>query len=143
VVFLDNLGFAIVLPYLFFYAKDLGDSAFIYGVLLASYSLMSFIFTPLVARLSDRYGRRRILLVALAVSSFSYFIFGTANVLWILFVGRMLAGTTAATVPVAQAYVADVNPKKTDYVTLGFWAQQQVQRALGVCEFGFGIFPFA
>jgi len=61
-----------------------------------------------VARLSDRFGRRKILLAALAVSSASYFIFGAAQVIWLLFVGRMLAGTTAATVPVAQAYVADV-----------------------------------
>jgi DHA1 family tetracycline resistance protein-like MFS transporter len=119
VVFLDNLGFAIVVPYLYFYVSSLGASPFVYGVLLASYSLLSFIFTPIVARLSDRYGRRRILLVALAVSSFSYFVFGTANALWVLFVGRMLAGTTAATVPVAQAYVADVTSQKDRLRYLG------------------------
>jgi MFS family permease len=108
VVFLDNLGFAIVVPYLFFYVLELGGSTLVYGVLLASYSLMSFIFTPIIARFSDRFGRRKILLAALAVSSFSYFLFGTAQAIWILFLGRMLSGTTAATVPVAQAYVADV-----------------------------------
>lgn len=108
VVFLDNLGFAIVVPYLFFYVRALGGSTLLYGVLLASYSLMSFISTPLVARLSDRFGRRKILLAALAVSSLSYFVFGVAQAIWLLFLGRMLAGTTAATVPVAQAYVADV-----------------------------------
>jgi DHA1 family tetracycline resistance protein-like MFS transporter len=69
---------------------------------------MSFIFTPLVARFSDRFGRRKILLTALAVSSFAYFIFGASQMIWLLFLGRMLSGTTAATVPVAQAYVADV-----------------------------------
>jgi MFS family permease len=119
VVFLDNLGFAIVLPYLFFYVTALGGSAFLYGILLASYSLLSFIFTPLVSRFSDRYGRRRILLVALAVSSLSYFVFGSAHVLWLLFAGRMLAGTTAATVPVAQAYVADVTSKEDRLRYLG------------------------
>lgn len=108
VVFLDNLGFAIVVPYLYFYVLALGGSPFIYGVLLASYSLMSFIVTPAVSRLSDRFGRRKILLFGLAVSSFSYFLFGLATVLWLLFLGRILSGTTAATVPVAQAYVADV-----------------------------------
>ncbi len=108
VVFLDNLGFAIVVPYLYFYVLSLGGSTFLYGVLLASYSAMSFVFTPIVARLSDRYGRRKILLIALAVSSFAYFLFGSAQVIWLLFAGRMLSGTTAATVPVAQAYVADV-----------------------------------
>jgi multidrug resistance protein len=108
VVFLDNLGFAIVVPYLYFFVRSLGGSTLLYGVLLASYSLMSFIFTPLVARFSDRYGRRKILLAALAVSSFAYLIFGASQVIWLLFLGRMLSGTTAATVPVAQAYVADV-----------------------------------
>ena len=108
VVFLDNLGFAIVVPYLFFYVAALGGSPFLYGVLLASYSLMSFIFTPTIARLSDRFGRRKILLIGLAISGISYVIFGAAQAIWVLFVGRMLAGTTAATVPVAQAYVADV-----------------------------------
>jgi MFS family permease len=108
VVFLDNLSYAIVVPYLFFYVLALGGSTLLYGVLLASYSLMSFIFTPLVARLSDSYGRRKILLVALAVSSISYFVFGAAQAIWLLFLGRMLSGTTAATVPVAQAYVADI-----------------------------------
>jgi multidrug resistance protein len=108
VVFLDNLGFAIVVPYLYFYVVALGGSPFLYGVLLASYALMSFVSTPFLARFSDRFGRRKILLLGLAISSLSYFVFGAANVIWLLFLGRMLSGTTAATVPVAQAYVADV-----------------------------------
>lgn len=119
VVFLDNLGYAIVVPYLYFYVQYLGGDTFLYGVLLAAYSLTSFVFTPVVARLSDRYGRRKILLAGLAVASFSYFIFGTANVLWVLFLGRMLSGTTAATVPVAQAYVADVTTKQQRLRYLG------------------------
>lgn len=119
VVFLDNLGFAVVLPYLYFYVIHLGGSDFIYGVLLAAYSLMSLIFTPIVARLSDRFGRRKILLAALAISSLSYFIFGLANAVWVLFLGRMLSGTTGATVPVAQAYVADVTSKKQRLRYLG------------------------
>jgi DHA1 family tetracycline resistance protein-like MFS transporter len=69
---------------------------------------MSFVFTPFLARLSDSFGRRKILLIGLAVSSLSYFLFGSAQAIWLLFLGRMLSGTTAATVPVAQAYVADV-----------------------------------
>ncbi|MCW3995145.1 MAG: MFS transporter [Candidatus Bathyarchaeota archaeon] len=119
VVFLDNLGFAIVVPYLYFYVLSLGGSTFLYGVLLASYSLMSFIFTPTIARLSDRFGRRKILLAALAVASLSYFIFGAAQAVWLLFLGRMLSGTTAATVPVAQAYVADVTTKNIRLRYLG------------------------
>lgn len=119
-VFLDNIGFAIVVPYLYFYLLTLGSSPVTYGLLLASYSLLSFIFTPIVARISDRFGRRKILLAALGVSSLSYFIFGSAQTMWILFVGRMLSGTTAATVPVAQAYVADVTTKNERIKYLGY-----------------------
>ena len=120
VVFLDNLGFSIVFPYLFFYDSSLGASAFVYGVLLSAYSLMSFVFTPIVARLSDRYGRRKILLPALLISALSYVVFGLASVLWVLFLARMIVGTTAATVPVAQAYVADVTTEKQRLKYLGW-----------------------
>jgi DHA1 family tetracycline resistance protein-like MFS transporter len=81
---------------------------------------MSFVFTPIVARISDRYGRRKILLIALAISSLAYFLFGSAQAIWLLFVGRMLSGTTAATVPVAQAYVADVTTPNQRLKYLGF-----------------------
>ncbi len=120
VVFLDNLGYAIVFPYLFFYASSLGADAFAYGLLLSAYSLMSFLLTPVVARLSDRYGRRRILLPALLLSGSSYVVFGLANVLWLLFLARIIAGTTAATVPVAQAYVADVTNERERLKYLGW-----------------------
>ena len=122
VVFLDNLGFAIVVPYLFFYVLALRGSPLQYGVLLASYSLMSFVFTSFLARLSDRYGRRKILLIGLALSSLSYFIFGSAHVSWLFFAGRMLSGTTATTVPDAQAYVADVTTANQRPVTSSFLA---------------------
>lgn len=120
VVFLDNLGYAIVFPYLFFYVKSLGGDVFIFGILLSAYSLMSFLFTPIIARLSDRYGRRRILLFALLISGASYIIFGAANILWLLFLSRMLAGTTAATVPVAQAYVADMTTARERLKYIGW-----------------------
>ena len=120
VVFLDNLGYSIVFPYLYFYATSLGASALTYGLLLSAYSLMSFLFTPVVSRLSDRQGRRKILLFALLLSGLSYVVFGFANVIWLLFLGRMIAGTTAATVPVAQAYVADVTTEKQRLKYLGW-----------------------
>ena len=120
VVFLDNLGYSIVFPYLYFYATSLGASALTYGLLLSAYSFMSFLFTPVVSRLSDRQGRRKILLFALLLSGLSYVVFGFANVIWLLFLGRMIAGTTAATVPVAQAYVADVTTEKQRLKYLGW-----------------------
>jgi len=120
VVFLDNLGFAILLPYLYYYVTFLGGSVFDYGLLLATYSLMSFIFTPLISRLSDRYGRRRILLSAVMISSISYFVVGIGQFLWILFLGRMLAGTTAATYPISQAYMVDVTSKESRLRYIGY-----------------------
>ena len=120
VVFLTTWD--LLLLYLtFFHVLTVGGSVFLYRVLLASYSLMSFVFTPFVARLSDRYGRRKILLAGLEISSLSYFIFGSAHVIWLPFAGRMLSGTTPATIPVAQAYVADVTTRIEDYVTSGSW----------------------
>jgi DHA1 family tetracycline resistance protein-like MFS transporter len=120
VVFLDNLGFAILLPYLYYYVAFLGGSVFDYGLLLATYSLMSFIFTPVISRLSDRYGRRRVLLAAVMISSISYFVVGIGQFLWILFLGRMLAGTTAATYPISQAYMVDVTSKESRLRYIGY-----------------------
>ncbi|MDQ1280512.1 MAG: transporter [Thermoproteota archaeon] len=108
-----------VLPYLFYFVQALGADVFTYGLILTSYSLMQFISAPIIARLSDRYGRRRILLFALLVSGLSYFVLGTANALWLIFLARMLSGTTAATVPVAQAYVADVTNENERIKYLG------------------------
>ena len=120
VVFFDNIGYAIIFPYVYFYANSLGASVFVYGLLLSAYSLMSFVFSPIIARLSDRYGRRMILLPALLTSGLSYIVFGLANVLWLLFLARIIAGTTAATIPVAQAYVADVTTAKNRLKYLGW-----------------------
>jgi DHA1 family tetracycline resistance protein-like MFS transporter len=120
VVFLDNLGYAIIFPYVYFYASSLGASVFVYGLLLSAYSLMSFIFSPIIARLSDRHGRRMILLPALLTSGLSYVVFGLANAIWLLFLARIIAGATAATVPVAQAYVAGVTTAKERLKYLGW-----------------------
>ena len=81
-VFLDFLGFFIVLPYLFFLAQSLGATPFVYGLLITSYALMQFVFAPILGRLSDRYGRRRVLLLSLLGASASYFVFGIASSLW-------------------------------------------------------------
>jgi len=107
-VFLDLLGFTIVIPYLFFYAQSLGASEFTFGLLLTSYSLMQFIFTPIWGRLSDRYGRRPILLISLFGSGISLFIFGLADSIWLLFASRIVAGIMGSTINVAQAYVTDI-----------------------------------
>jgi multidrug resistance protein len=108
VVFLDFLGFAIVIPYLFFFAESLGATPFTYGLLVSSFALMQFIFMPILGRLSDRYGRRRLIMISLLGASASYLVFGLADSLWLLFLSRIMAGVTASTYSVAQAYLADL-----------------------------------
>ncbi len=107
-VFIDLLGFGIVLPLLPYYAETFGASPFTIGLLMTSYSVMQLLFTPVWGRLSDRYGRRPLILVSLVGSSSGFLIFGLATTLPWLFAGRIIAGIAGAIIPTANAYVADV-----------------------------------
>ena len=108
IVFIDLLGFGIVVPYLPSYAfEKFHASNFTIGLLMASYSFMQFLFAPIWGGLSDRWGRRPILIMSLAGASISYWILGVAATLPILFFSRLLAGTAAANISTAQAYVSD------------------------------------
>jgi len=106
-VFLDLVGFGIVLPLLPFYATELGASPFEVGLIIASYSAMQFLFAPIWGALSDRFGRRPLLLVGLFGSAASYVVFGLAGTLEVLLLSRVIAGIMGANIPVAQAYIAD------------------------------------
>ncbi|HQT92629.1 MAG TPA: MFS transporter, partial [Candidatus Kryptobacter bacterium] len=106
-VFIDLLGFGIIIPLLPFYAQHFGASPTIIGLLTASYSLMQFLFVPFWGRLSDRIGRRPIILMSVFGSFISYFIFGLAGSLTVLFISRMLAGFMGANISTANAYIAD------------------------------------
>jgi multidrug resistance protein len=107
-VFIDLMGFGIVIPLLPLYAERMSATAFEAGVLLAVYSLMQLLFAPVWGRLSDRVGRRPVLLMSLAGSALSYLLLATAGSLGMLFAARVLAGVAGANIPVAQAYIADV-----------------------------------
>lgn len=106
-VFFDLVGFGIVLPLIPFYASDLGASAFEVGLIIASYSAVQFLLSPIWGGLSDRYGRRPVLIVGLAGSAVSYFVFSIATTLSVLLASRMIAGAVGANVAVAQAAIAD------------------------------------
>ncbi len=107
-VFIDLIGFGIIIPLLPTFAEKFGAGGFMVGLLLMSYSLMQFLFTPIWGRLSDNAGRRPILLVSLSASAAGYLIWGFADSLPMLFLSRMVAGFGNANIAVAQAYIADV-----------------------------------
>jgi len=106
-VLLDLLGFGIIIPIQPFYAEHLGASPTLVTLLGASYSLMQFLFAPMWGRLSDRIGRRPVMLTSISIGIVGYVIFGAAGSLGVLFASRMLAGFGAANIGAAQAIVAD------------------------------------
>ena len=107
-VFIDLLGFGIIIPLLPFYAETFGAHAFTVAMLSTSFSLMQFIFAPIWGRLSDRIGRRPIIVFGLLGSCLSYLAFGLATSLTALFAARIFAGIAGANIPTAQAVVADI-----------------------------------
>ncbi len=106
-VFIDLLGFGIIIPLMPFYATHFGASAFEVGMLATSFSLMQFLFAPLWGRWSDVIGRRPVIVIGLLGSAVSYLTFGLAESLSLLFVSRCLAGVAGANISTAQAFIAD------------------------------------
>ena len=107
-VFIDLLGFGIIIPLLPFYAESFGASAFKIGLLGTSFSLMQFLFSPVWGRWSDRIGRKPIILVGLMGSCLSYLGLALSTSLTFLFIARIVGGIAGANIPTAQAYIADV-----------------------------------
>ena len=119
VVFIDLLGFSLILPLLPYYAETFNASEFTTGLLIASYALMQLIGAPILGRLSDRYGRRPVLLVSVFGTFIGFLLFGFATSLWILFAARILDGITGGNLSVAQAYISDVTDAKNRAKGLG------------------------
>jgi len=113
-VFIDLVGFGIVIPVLPFYAEGsrFGATPRTVGLLFASYSVMQLIFAPILGRLSDKHGRRPVLLVSIIGTGIGFLILGFATTLWMLFVGRILDGITGGNISTAQAYIADITTKE-------------------------------
>ena len=115
-VFIDLIGFGIVVPLVPLYGRHYGAEAWMIGVIIASFSAMQFVFSPIWGRLSDRHGRRPILLISTAGAAVSYVIFalgaGLADhqlALGIMLLSRLFAGACGGNITVAQAYVADIS----------------------------------
>jgi MFS transporter, DHA1 family, tetracycline resistance protein len=108
IIVIDLIGFGIVIPILPFYAESYGANATVLGLLLTSYALMQFLFAPLWGKLSDKIGRRPVLLMTIFGSSLALLALGLAPSLSWLFVARILGGFFGANISVATAYVTDV-----------------------------------
>lgn len=106
-VLVDMIGFGIIIPLIPFYAEEMGASPFEVTLLFASFSAMQLVATPLWGRISDRHGRRLLLVAGLFASAASHLIYGLAGTLSLLFLSRMTAGAAGGTISIAQAYVAD------------------------------------
>jgi len=119
VVFIDLLGFSLILPLLPYYAETFHANAFVTGLLVASYAIAQLIGAPLLGRMSDRYGRRPILLASIFGTFLGFLLLGIANALWILFAARIIDGLTGGNLSIAQAYIADVTDAKNRAKGLG------------------------
>ncbi len=122
-IFIDLIGFGIVIPALPFYVEsdEFGATPFEIGMLFASYSAMQFIFSPILGALSDRYGRRPVLFLSLLGSAIGYLFIGFAGTLWMVFLGRIIAGVTGGNISTAQAYIADVTTRENRAKGMGLF----------------------
>ena len=127
-VFIDLIGFGIVLPLVPNFSRNFGASEAFCGVIMASFSAMQFFCAPFWGRLSDRIGRRPVILIGLGGSTLSYIVFALAfslpegmkeYVLWVVLGSRILAGIMGANISVAQAYMADITPPEKRSKSMG------------------------
>ena len=125
-VFIDLIGFGIVVPLVPMYSRHYGAGGWEIGIIIASFSAMQFVFSPIWGKLSDRYGRRPILLISTAGAACSYVIFAIGSgfadhsvALGTLLVSRLFAGACGGNITVAQAYVADITPPENRSKRMG------------------------
>ncbi len=119
IVLIDLLGLTIIIPLLPFYATSFGASPFVIGLLGATYPILQFIGAPLLGRLSDRFGRRPVLLVSQLGTLAGFILLGFANTLWLIFIARAIDGISGANISTAQAVITDSTTAKTRTQGLG------------------------
>jgi len=123
-VFIDLLGIGLVFPIMprlvqSLLGGDIGEASFVYGLLVAVYALMQFLCAPILGALSDRFGRRPVILLALGGLGLDYILLTLAPDIWWLVVGRVIAGVFGATFTPAGAYIADVSPPEKRAANFG------------------------
>jgi MFS family permease len=127
IIFVDVLGFSVMIPLLPFYAESLGASPFVVGMLVSTYGLCSLIAGPILGDLSDRHGRKKVLLLSQIGTCIGFIILALSNTLWIVFLARIIDGITSGNITVAQAYVSDVT------------TAEERTRAMGLIGASFGL----
>ena len=119
IVFIDLLGLTIIIPLLPLYATSFGADPFVIGLLAASYPLMQFVGAPVLGRISDRVGRRPVLIASQIGTFGGFLLLGVANSLWLLFIARIIDGASGANISTAQAAITDSTTEKTRTQALG------------------------
>ncbi len=119
IVLIDLLGLTIIIPLMPLYATSFGASAFSIGLLGAAYPMMQFVGAPLLGRLSDRFGRKPVLLVSQVGTLIGFIVLGFSNALWMLFLARIIDGLSGANISTAQAVITDSTNEKTRTQGLG------------------------
>ncbi|MCM3574927.1 MULTISPECIES: MFS transporter [Mesobacillus] len=113
VMFLVMVGFGIIIPVIPFYAEEIGATPTQLGLLMAVYSLMQFIFAPMWGRISDRIGRKPVIMIGILGLSLSFFLMALSTELWMLFAARIIGGfLSSANMPTVMAYVADITSEE-------------------------------
>jgi MFS transporter, DHA1 family, multidrug resistance protein len=113
VMFLVMVGFGIIIPVIPFYAEEIGATPTQLGLLMAVYSLMQFIFAPMWGRVSDRIGRKPVIMIGILGLSLSFFLMALSTELWMLFAARIIGGfLSSANMPTVMAYVADITSEE-------------------------------
>lgn len=120
VVFLDVMGLGLLLPIQAYIVRQYSDQALMVAMIPVLYATAQFFAAPLLGKLSDRFGRRPVILYSISVSAIGYFLFGIGGALWVLFISRVIDGFGAGSASTAGAYVADVTPPQDRARNFGF-----------------------
>lgn len=126
-ILINMVGFGIVIPVLPFYASEFGAKPFEIGWLFGIYSLVQFVFSPFIGQLSDRFGRRPVLILSTLGTAAGFLVMGFSETLAMLFVGRIIDGVSGGSVGTAQAYVADIT------------SPEERSKAMGLIGAAFGL----
>ncbi len=141
-VLIDVIGLGIIIPVLPYYVESFGASSFVVTLLFSVFALFSFVSSPFLGALSDRIGRRPVLIISIVSTAVGWFVFAGAQAIWVLFLGRIIDGAAAGNFPIAQSYLVDIAKTDKERTTnlgligavfgIGFMVGPAIGAALGV-----------